>query len=84
MNTTVDELETNLLCFKHKMTNVVWTKGTSALEGDFHPESEVNFYIDNNMIYIADTKVDRRYGEFFIRQTHKFEELYRTLVALKL
>ena len=41
MNTTVDELEANLLCFKHKMLNVVWTKGTSALQGEFQSESEV-------------------------------------------
>lgn len=41
MNTTVDELESNLLCFKHKMMNVVWTKGTSALQGEFQSESEV-------------------------------------------
>lgn len=31
------------------------------------------------MIHIADTKVARRYGDFFIRQIHKFEELNRTL-----
>ena len=36
---------------------------------------QVDFYIDKNMIHIADTKVDRRYGDFFIRQIHKFEEL---------
>ena len=41
MNTTVDELEANLLCFKHKMLNIVWTKGTSALQGEFQSESEV-------------------------------------------
>ena len=41
MNTTVDELECNLLCFKHKMLNIVWTKGTSALQGEFQSESEV-------------------------------------------
>lgn len=27
------------------------------------------------MIHIADTKVARRYGDFFIRQIHKFEEV---------
>lgn len=27
------------------------------------------------MIHIADTKVERRYGDFFIRQIHKFEEV---------
>lgn len=105
MNMSVDELENHLLCFKHKMMNVVWTKGTSGLEGEFLSESEVwqvllldqdfrhlhfffflqvDFYIDKNMIHIADTKVDRRYGDFFIRQIHKFEELNRGLKTLKM
>ena len=48
------------LFFKHKMKNVVWTKGTSGLEGEFQSGSEVDFYIDKNMIHIADTKVARR------------------------
>ena len=38
----VDALEGNLLCFKHKMMNLVWTKGTSGLEGEFQAESEVS------------------------------------------
>lgn len=84
MNITVDELETHLLCFKHKMMNLVWTKGTSGLEGEFQSESEVDFYIDKMMIHIADTKVDRRYGDFFIRQIHKFEDLNRSLKAIKM
>lgn len=38
-----------------------------------------------DMIHIADTKVARRYGDFFIRQIHKFEEVrsfffYRALL----
>ena len=33
-----------LLCFKHKMSNVVWNKGTSCLTGDFHSDSEVLNY----------------------------------------
>ncbi len=45
---------------------------------------QVDFYIDKNMIHIADTKVDRRYGDFFIRQIHKFEELNRSLKAIKM
>ncbi|EEB12467.1 eukaryotic translation initiation factor 3 subunit 6-interacting protein, putative [Pediculus humanus corporis] len=46
----------HLLCFKHKMKNVVWTKGTSGLDGKFQSGSELDFYIDNDMIHIADTK----------------------------
>ncbi|XP_052759791.1 eukaryotic translation initiation factor 3 subunit L-like [Mya arenaria] len=79
MDMSEDELKTNLMCFKHKMKNVVWTKGTSGLEGEFQSASEVDFYIDRDMVHIADTKVARRYGDFFIRQIHKFEEITRTL-----
>ncbi|XP_064594734.1 eukaryotic translation initiation factor 3 subunit L-like [Liolophura sinensis] len=79
MDLTDEELQTNLMCFKHKMKNVVWTKGTSGLEGEFQSASEVDFYIDKDMIHIADTKVARRYGDFFIRQIHKFEEITHNL-----
>ena len=57
------------------MKNVVWTRGTGGLEGEFQSASEVDFYIDQDMIHIADTKVARRYGDFFIRNIHKFEEV---------
>ena len=34
------------------------------------------------MIHIADTKVARRYGDFFIRQIHKFEEVIYSQIEL--
>jgi len=81
----IDErvLKTHLLAFKHKMKNVVWTKGSgsSGLEGELQSSSEVDFYIDKDMIHIADTKVARRFGDFFIRQILKFEEINRGLVT---
>lgn len=81
MDMSEDELCTQLMCFKHKMKNLVWTKGTSGLDGEFQSASEVDFYIDKDMIHIADTKVARRYGDFFIRQFHKFDEIMRSLKA---
>lgn len=83
MDMSEEELRTHLMCFKHKMKNVFWTKGTSGLEGEFQSASEVDFYVDKDMIHIADTKVARRYGDFFIRQIHKFDELNRTLKVMK-
>ena len=38
----VANLTIHLLCFKHKMKNIVWTKGASGLEGRFQSGSEVN------------------------------------------
>lgn len=75
----LSKLLTYLLCFKHKMKNVVWVKGASGLEGKFQSGSELDFFIDNDMIHIADTKVSHRYGEFFIRKILKFEDLNRRL-----
>lgn len=77
-------LAIHLLCFKHKMKNVVWTKGPSGLDGKFQSGSELDFYIDNDMIHIADTKVAHRYGDFFIRKLLKFEELNRKLHLIKI
>lgn len=84
MDKDTRNLITHLLCFKHKMKNVVWTKGPSGLEGTFQSGSELDFYIDNDMIHIADTKVAHRYGDFFIRKIIKFEELNKKLQAIKI
>ena len=35
--------------FKHKQRNMVWTKGTDALVGEFQSSSEVDFYL--NQVY---------------------------------
>ncbi len=42
---------------------------------DFRSSSEVDFYIHNDMIHIADTKVARRFSDYFIRQIHKLDEV---------
>lgn len=34
------------------MKNVVWTKGTSGLEGEFQSASEVDFYIDKVGVFL--------------------------------
>jgi translation initiation factor 3 subunit L len=39
------DFRTHLLCFKHKMKNVVWTKGTSGLDGELQSGSEVKYLI---------------------------------------
>lgn len=65
LDLTEQEFHIQLLIFKHQMKNLVWTSCTSSLDGKFQSASEAD-YIDKNMIHITDTKVDRRYGDFFI------------------
>lgn len=38
----IQSLIIHLLCFKHKMKNLVWTKGSSGLDGKFQSGSEVS------------------------------------------
>ena len=57
--------------FKHKMSNIE----SDQVNEDFRSSSEVDFYINHEMIHIADTKVARRFSDFFIRQIHKFDEV---------
>jgi len=75
-------LQTALLCFKHKQRNLVWTKGSDALEGEFQSSPETDFFINNDMIHIADTKIARRYGDYFIRQINKIDEINRNFVKM--
>ena len=41
-----DQLYTQLMNFKHKMSNITWSKGTGCLSGEMKSKSEVDFYID--------------------------------------
>ena len=38
-----EDFRQQLLCFKHKMKNMVLTKGATGLEGEFQSGSEVSF-----------------------------------------
>uniref|UniRef100_A0A5S6QWP9 Eukaryotic translation initiation factor 3 subunit L n=1 Tax=Trichuris muris TaxID=70415 RepID=A0A5S6QWP9_TRIMR len=68
------ELTNALLCYKHKMYNP--EKGSNS---DDDSSVDLDFYINLDMIYIADTTVARRYGEYFIRHIQQLIELNRNL-----
>ena len=42
MGLSQDVFRSYLMCFKHKMKNVVWSRGTSGLDGEFQSDSEVS------------------------------------------
>jgi len=72
----VDEktFRTQLLCFKHKTQGLQWSTG-SALTGEFASSSDVDFFVDQDMVHIRDAKVQRKYSEFFLRHINKFESI---------
>jgi len=79
LDMTEDSLRTYLLCYKHKTRNTVAASGNKATNS-----SDVDFYIDMDMIHIADQKVQRRYGDYFIRHINKFEEIISDVEKTKI
>lgn len=83
------ELKLLLLAYKQKMNNLICAvdatgKLGSGLSGKFVSSSDIDFYIDKDMIHIADTKVERRYGDFFLRQISSFEDMFGFVSNLRL
>jgi len=64
-----------LLCYKNKTKSFAWNGG-STLDDNWISSSDVAFHIDEtDMVHIADTKISKRYGEFFIHEIKKSTEI---------
>jgi translation initiation factor 3 subunit L len=75
----VDEptLRTILLTYKHK-THAVDSEGKVTSNAD------VDFYIDDGMIHVIESKSVKRYGDFFLRNIVKFEGVINDMDRVKL
>ncbi|KAL6212577.1 hypothetical protein ACLB2K_017795 [Fragaria x ananassa] len=75
----VDEskLRTILLTYKHK-THSVDNDGKTISNAD------VDFYMDDDWVYVADSKPPKRYGDYFLRQIVKLEAAINDLDRIKL
>eukprot|EP00030_Apusomonadida_sp_AF-17_P007361 a841028_1370.p1 GENE.a841028_1370~~a841028_1370.p1 ORF type:complete len:551 (-),score=304.09 a841028_1370:15-1637(-) len=75
------ELRVCLVHYKHKTRSLVWDDEDAAvvrrgpLTGKLASMSDVAFHVDGDMIYVADTKVARRYGEYFMQHIQRLESL---------
>jgi len=77
---SIDEAEFRslLLCFKHKTCHLIHEdESASPLDGVVASSSDITFYLDQDMVTIADTKVARRYGDYFLRHTRRFNDIMR-------
>jgi len=78
MDVSDSELLSLLMAAKCKLKNS--TDNYDEQNEDFlHPE--VDFFVDDKMVHIADTRVGSRYGEQFIRKINKFIEMEKTVKA---
>ncbi|KNC51412.1 eukaryotic translation initiation factor 3 subunit L [Thecamonas trahens ATCC 50062] len=77
---SIDEAEfrTLLMCYKHKTCNLIHEEESMApLDGTIASSSDVTFYLERDMVTIADTKVARRYCDYFIRHVKRFSDIMR-------
>ena len=74
-----DEFRTSILALKHKSTEQVWNGGASATDGDWASSSDVDFYIEGDMVHVADQKPVKKYADWFIKHINKFDEIITDL-----
>jgi translation initiation factor 3 subunit L len=60
----------------------VWSEGP-PLTGTLVNNSGIDFYINEDMVHVAATKMERRYGQYFVRQIVKFNGLNETLSKIQ-
>merc|ERR1712007_7945 len=71
-------LRDTLMCVIHKTHQRVRSKG-SPMAGDFQLCSEVEFYLDGDMVHINAQKSERPHTEVFLEQILKFQELLKKM-----
>merc|ERR1711957_111790 len=71
-------LRDTLMCVIHKTYQRVRHKG-GPLAGDFQLCSEVEFYLDGDMVHINAQKSERPHAEVFLEQILKFQELLKKM-----
>jgi translation initiation factor 3 subunit L len=74
LKTDPDDLHTWLMALKHKTRSLRWKSGSPS-SGQWLTSSEVDFFVRKAMVHIAEPTIPRRYGDFFIRNILKFEDL---------
>ncbi|RCN30665.1 hypothetical protein ANCCAN_23564 [Ancylostoma caninum] len=71
-----------LLTYK-MVVNELGKDSVATPNDDDEPNTDIDFYVDKDMICIADTKVARRVGEHFIRHMQKLHEVQKMLKKLE-
>jgi translation initiation factor 3 subunit L len=71
-------LRDQLMCVMHKTRQPV-NVGGPPLSGELQPCSEVEFYLDGDMVHINSHKPVRPHADVFLEQILKFQELLRKM-----
>jgi len=74
-----DTLRTYLVRFVHKNRQLQWSNDKRPNDGIWASSTNLDFYIEEEMIHVIDNTVTKRYGEIFLRNCDKFDELINDL-----
>jgi len=73
-----DALRDQLMCVMHKTSQKVRSVG-APLDGEPSHCSEVEFYLDGDMVHINAQRIERDHGEVFLEQILKFQDLLKKM-----
>jgi len=71
-------LRDQLMCVMHKTSQKVRSKG-APLDGGMQLCSEVEFYLDGDMVHINSQRSEREHADVFLEQILKFQDLLRKM-----
>ncbi|PVU98136.1 hypothetical protein BB559_001775 [Furculomyces boomerangus] len=79
LEVTPTELHNQLLVYKMRANQLKYNGGSSLLAGEYSTSTDLGFAIDTDVVYIAESKVGRKYADWFIRNSTKLLELVSTM-----
>ncbi|KAF9154773.1 hypothetical protein BG015_012030 [Linnemannia schmuckeri] len=69
-----EQLRTLLMMAKMRSRQIKWVEGT-LLEGEYQGTSDLDFCLKQDMIHVSEAKIGRRYGDWFLRNINKFQDI---------
>lgn len=79
MDVDSSTFRSHLHALKHRSWTLSGSFAVPPLDGVFSTSSDVGFYIERDVVHISDTKQSSRYGEYFIENIKKLEDLHSQL-----
>lgn len=69
-----EEVVEMMMVLKNSTRNFKWTEG-GLLEGEVINTSDLQFAIDTDMVHIAEARIGRRYGDWFVRNASRMNNV---------
>ncbi|KAJ2781551.1 hypothetical protein GGI15_003187 [Coemansia interrupta] len=73
------ELRNQLIVYKQRCRQIKCTGGSDLLSGEVVATTDLDFALQEDMIFIAESRVGRRYADWFIRNTNKVQDIINSL-----